>query len=457
MTGLELALIAFALMLLAIFLRVPIGVAMAVTGFVGTWVVLGRPTAPLGQLKSLTYDTFSNYNLSIVPLFLLMGQFATKSGMSSALFQAASDWLGHKKGGVAMAAVGACAGFGAICGSSLATASTMGQVALPEMRKRGYSDSLSTGVLAAGGTLGILIPPSIILVIYAILAQQNIVKMFLAALIPGILAALGYMLTVAIYVRLRPGSATQADRVPYAQRLRTLGRVWPVVAIFGLVMGGITADWDWAEAGVQALFTPTEGAAVGAVATGLYGVITGGLNWKGFLDSILATAQATAMIFFIVLGAALFNAFLALTQAPADLVVWIGAQGFAPLTVLAVILVAYLVFGCVMDSLSMILLTIPIFFPIIVSLEFVIFGYALSPEETAIWFGILALIVVEVGLITPPVGMNLFIINSMAKDIPMARTYAGVAPFVLSDLIRVVILVCFPVITLWLVGVMYPA
>ncbi|QBY00463.1 TRAP transporter large permease [Rhodophyticola sp. CCM32] len=455
MTGLELAIIAFALMLVAIFLRVPIGVAMAVTGFVGTWIVLGRPSAPLSQLKSLTYDTFSNYNLSIVPLFLLMGQFAMKSGMSGALFQAASDWLGHRRGGVAMAAVGACAGFGAVCGSSLATASTMGQVALPEMRKRGYSDSLSTGVLAAGGTLGILIPPSIILVIYAILAQQNIVKMFVAALIPGILAALGYMLTVAIYVRLRPGAATTAARVPIAHRVRTMLAIWPVVVIFGLVMGGIAADWNWAQDGVQALFTPTEGAAVGAVATGIYGLFTGGLTWKGFLDSILVTAQATAMIFFIVLGAQMFNSFLAFTQAPADLVDWITTRGFAPLLVLAIMLVAYLIFGCVMDSLSMILLTIPIFFPIIQALDFTILGYALTPEEAAIWFGILALIVVEVGLITPPVGMNLFIINSMARDIPIVKTYAGVAPFVASDLIRVVILVAFPGITLWLVGVMF--
>jgi tripartite ATP-independent transporter DctM subunit len=379
MMGLELALLAFALMLVAIFLRVPIGVAMAVTGFRRHLDRAGPSRRrALAQLKSLTYDTFKDYNLSIVPLFLLMGQFATKSGMSSALFQAASDWLGHRKGGIAMASVGACAGFGAICGSSLATASTMGQVALPEMRKRGYSDSLSTGVLAAGGTLGILIPPSIILVIYAILAEQNIVKMFVAAIVPGILAAIGYMLAVAVYVRVRPNAATTAERVPYGARMRTLARVWPVVGIFGLVMGGIAADWDWTQDGVQALFTPTEGAAVGAVATGLYGMFTGGLTWKGFLDSVLATAQATAMIFFIVWGAKLFNGFLALTRAPDQLVTWIEASGYAPLAVLAIMLVAYLLFGCVMDSLSMILLTIPIFFPIIMSLDFVILGHALS-------------------------------------------------------------------------------
>ena len=238
------------------------------------------------------------------------------------------------------------------------------------MRKRGYSDSLSTGVLAAGGTLGILIPPSIILVIYAILAEQNIVKMFVAAIVPGLLAALGYILAVAVYVRVRPDAATTAERVPYRLRMRTLARIWPVVVIFGLVMGGIAADWDWSQAGVQALFTPTEGAAVGAVATGLYGMFTGGLTWKGFLESVLATAQATAMIFFIVWAAKLFNGFLALTRAPDLLVTWIEASGYAPLMVLAIMLVAYLLFGCVMDSLSMILLTIPIFFPIIMSPRF---------------------------------------------------------------------------------------
>ena len=450
MTGLELAIVAFILMLVAIFLRVPIGVAMGVTGFIGTWIVLGRPNAPLAQLKTLSYETFASYSLSIVPLFLLMGQFATRSGMSAALFNAASDWLGHRKGGVAMAAVGACAGFGAVCGSSLATASTMGQVALPEMRKRGYADSLSTGVLAAGGTLGILIPPSVVLVIYAILAQQNIVKMFVAALVPGILAALGYIAVVAIFVRVKPDAASTAPRKSLAERIHGLITIWPVVVIFGLVMGGIAGDWNWAQPGVQALFTPTEGAAVGAVATGLYGIMTRSLTWRGFLDSILQTAVSSAMIFLILLGAQLFNSFLAFTQAPQALTEWVSTQGFSPHMVLAAILLCYLVFGCVMDSLSMILLTIPIFFPIIQGLNF-----GLSPEETAIWFGVVTLITVEVGLITPPVGMNLFIINNVARDIPISRTYRGVAPFVLSDMLRIVLLVAFPGITLWLVRLMF--
>lgn len=450
MSGIELAMTAFGLMLGAIFLRVPIALAMGLTGFFGGWYILGSPNAMMAQLKTLPYESFSNQGLSIVPLFLLMGQFATKTGMSSALFTAASDWLGHRKGGVAMAAVGACAGFGAVCGSSLATASTMGHVALPEMRKRGYSDSLSTGVLAAGGTLGILIPPSVILVIYAIYAEQNIVKMFMAALIPGLLAAMGYLLTVAVYVRLRPDSASAAPRVPYRQRFRTLARTWPVIVIFGLTMGGIVGDWNWVKPGAQALFTPNEAAAFGATATALYGALMRTLSWRAFLDAILETAKATGMIFFILLGAEIFKGFLALTRAPDMLADWVTGQGFTPLMVLTAMLLAYLVFGCVMDSLSMILLTIPIFFPIIEALDF-----GLTPEQTAIWFGILALIVVEVGLITPPVGLNLFIINQVARDIPIVKTYRGVAPFVISDLIRVIILVSFPGITLWLVGVMF--
>ncbi len=444
MSGLELSIIAFVLMLSMIFLRVPIAAAMAITGFIGTWYTLGNPNAVLAQLKSLTYDTYSSYSLSIVPLFLLMGQFATKSGMSGKLFRAAADWLGHKKGGIAMASVGACAGFGAVCGSSLATAATMGQVALPEMRRYGYSGALSTGVLAAGGTLGILIPPSVILVIYAILTEQNIVKMFAAALFPGVLAALGYILTVGIYVRIWPDSATTAPRVPYAKRFRSLAEVWPVVGIFLLVMGGIAADWNWTRPGVQALFTPTEGAAVGAVATGIYGFFSGGLNRKTFIECIMSTASATAMIFLIVFGAQIFNTFLAFTQTPQALAEWVVGSGYSAWTILTIMLICYLIFGCVMDSLSMILLTIPIFFPIIEALDF-----GISVEETAIWFGILALIVVEVGLITPPVGMNLFIIQSMAKDIPITQTYRGVTPFVISDLVRVVILISMPMITLF--------
>ncbi|MFN3744931.1 MAG: TRAP transporter large permease [Hyphomicrobiaceae bacterium] len=438
MSGAALAGIAFAVVLGAMLLRVPLGAAMLLTGLCGTWIVTGSMVPALAGLKTLTYDTFSSHSLSIIPLFLLMGQFATRSGLSESLFRAAADWVGHRRGGLAMAAVGACAGFGSVCGSSLATAATMGQVALPELRRNGYSGALATGVLAAGGTLGILIPPSIVLVVYAVLTEQNIVKMFMAALVPGILAAIGYVITVSVFVRLSPGSSGVFERKGGSERLRSLRRVWPVAAIFALVLGGIYVGW----------FTPTEGAAIGAVATGFYALATGRLDGPTFAACILETAVASAMIYFIILGAAAFNTFLALTQLPQAAADWAQASGLAPLTILALILVCYLILGCLMDSLSMMLLTIPVFFPVVMALDF-----GLTPEETAIWFGIIVLIVVEVGLITPPVGLNLFIINSMAPGVPIGHTYRGVLPFVVSDMVRTAILVMFPAITLWLVRI----
>jgi tripartite ATP-independent transporter DctM subunit len=411
-----------------------------VIGVAGTSLVTGSTVPALAQLKSLVYSTFSNYSLSIVPLFLLMGQFATRGGMSRALFRAAETFVGHRRGGVAMAAVAACGGFGAICGSSLATAATMGQVALPEMRRAGYSGALSTACLAAGGTLGILIPPSVVLVIYAILTEQNIAKLFMAAFVPGILAAAGYMLTVSLYVRFRPDSAGHRERAPWSERIAALVGVWPVLLIFIAVIGGIYSG----------VFTPTEGAAVGAAGTGLVALWKGGLDRKGLVESFLSTATSTGMIFFIVLGATVYNGFLAFSQLPQQSAAYVAELGLSPWLVLVLILVCYLIFGCIMDSLSMILLTIPIFFPIVSALDF-----GLPPEEFALWFGIIVLIVVEVGLITPPVGMNLFVINSMAPDIPLSQTFRGVMPFIASDILRVAILVLFPSLTLFLVRWLY--
>jgi tripartite ATP-independent transporter DctM subunit len=421
-------------LLLLIFLRVPIGMAMLSVGLVGSWQVYGNLAPQLNQMKTMAYSQFSSNSLSIVPLFLLMGQFAGLGGMSKALFKAAEAFLGHRKGGLAMAAIGACAGFGSICGSSLATAATMAQVALPELKRAGYANSLATGALAAGGTLGILIPPSIVLVIYAILAEQNIAKMFAAAFVPGILAAMGYMLVINLMVRFKPELAGDQPRATGRERVAALVAVWPVILIFVVVVGGIYSG----------LFTPTEGAAVGAVTTGLLAWIRGGLDKAKLLTALEATASGTGMIFMIVLGAAAYNSFLALSQMPQEMAAWVGAQGLSPYAVLWAILVFYLIFGCVMDSLSMILLTIPIFFPMISGLDF-----GMSPENTAIWFGVLVLIVVEVGLITPPVGMNLFVIQSMAPDVKIQETYRGVIPFVVTDLIRVVILMLFPAITLF--------
>ena len=436
MTRLELGFWSFLVLLGMVFLRAPIGLAMLLCGFGGWYYAMnGNPTPLLAKLKSETYTTFSSYSLTIIPMFLLMGQFATLSGMSQALFRAAESFLGHKRGGVAMASVGACAGFGAICGSSLATAATMGRVALPELRRYGYSGGFSTATLAAGGTLGILIPPSVILVIYAIITEQNIAKLFLAAFIPGILAALGYMLTISLYVRLYPASAGTRAPVPMRERWRALSATWPVLVIFGVVVGGIYLGW----------FTPTEGSAIGAAGTGLVALFSGSLNWQVFKESLLGTARTTAMIFFIVLGASFYNGFLALSGVPQFMADWVLEQGLSPWLVLSVILLFYLLFGCLMDSLSMILLTVPIFFPVISVMDF-----GLTTEELAIWFGILVLIVVEVGLITPPVGMNLFIINAMDRETPITDTYKAVMFFVGSDILRVVILVLFPAITLFL-------
>ncbi len=437
LTRLELGFWSFPILLGLIFLRAPIGLAMFLMGLLG-WIFAmnGNPTPILAKLKSETYTTFSNYSLTIIPMFLLMGQFATLSGMSTALFKAAESFLGHRRGGVAMASVGACAGFGAICGSSLATAATMSRVALPELKRYGYSGGFSTATLAAGGTLGILIPPSVILVIYAIITEQNIAKLFLAAFVPGILAAIGYVITISIYVRLYPDSAGTRAAVPMAERWKALAETWPVLAIFALVVGGIYAGW----------FTPTEGAAVGAAGTGLVALMGGNLTWRVLGEALIGTAKTTAMIFFIVLGASLYNNFLALSGAPQWLADFVLSQGFTPILVLSVILLFYLIFGCVMDSLSMILLTVPIFFPVISGLDF-----GMTPEHVAIWFGILVLIVVEVGLITPPVGMNLFIINAMDRETPMTETYKAVLFFVGSDIFRVILLVAFPAITLFLI------
>lgn len=440
MSNFEIGLWSFPVLLLLIFLRIPIGLSMVIVGVAGNALIRGSMSPTLAQLKDLSFSTFSSYSLSIIPLFLLMGQFATLGGMSESLFKAAEKWLGHRKGGVAMAAIGACAGFGAICGSSLATAATMGKVALPELKKSGYSDSLATGVLAAGGTLGILIPPSVILVIYAILTEQNIAKLFVTAFVPGILAAIGYMITIAIFVRLKPGSAGSRERAPYRERFSALVSVWPVLLVFLLVVGGIYFGW----------FTPTEAAAIGAVGTGILALLSGGMNWDNFTKAILETATATAMIFFIIFGAGLFNSFLALSQLPQEVATFVITQGFSPWLVLTIILLLYLVFGCVMDSLSMILLTIPIFFPIIIGLDF-----GLPASEVGLWFGILVLIAVEVGLITPPVGLNLFIINNMAEDVPMLETYKGVLPFVIADIVRVILLVAFPTITLLAVRLLF--
>ena len=427
----------FVAMLVLIILRMPIAISMLVCGAAGFAMIAGVQPL-LGLLAELPYSRVANHELTVIPLFILMGQFAAEGGISQALYRAARAWVGHLRGGIAMATVGGCAAFGSICGSSVATGATMATVALPEMRRYGYSGALATGVLAAGGTLGILIPPSIILVIYAILTESSIAHLFLAAMIPGLLATLGYAIAVSLYVRVYPESGPAAERATWAERKASLGTIWPVVLIFSTVIGGIYLG----------VFTPTEGAAIGAASTGILAMLAGGMRGAGIKRAVLDTARISGMIFLILIGAELYSSFLALSQLPQALSEWIGALGWTPFHILIAIIVLYLFLGCVMDSLAMILLTVPVFLPVILKLDF-----GMPPEAVTIWFGIVVLSVVEVGMITPPIGINVFVINSMAKDVPMTESFRGVLPFFLSDLVRIVLIASFPALSLWLTGI----
>jgi len=438
MSGIATGGIIFALLMVLLVVRVPIGIAMFTMGAAGYYYLTGGEALPiLNYLKNLAYARLSNYDIVVIPLFLLMGQFATHGGLSAALFRFVEAFMGHLKGGVAMASIGACAGFGAICGSSLATAATMGQVALPELKRFGYSGSLATGALAAGGTLGIMIPPSVPLVIYAILTQESIGKLFMAAVLPGIIAMLGYMLVIKIIVTLNPSAGPAGPRSSWAKRLKALLQVAPVLLVFVVVIVGIYGGWA----------NPTEAAAIGAAACGVLAVVSGGMRTRGLIDSALGTAQATAMIFLVLLGADMLNTALALSQMPVELAAWVQASQLSPMVVMMAILLIYIFLGCVMDSLAMILLTIPIFYPVVMGLDF----YGMTDSDKSIWFGILALMVVEIGLVHPPVGMNVFIINRLARDVPLVETFKGVVPFLVSDFIRIGFLLFFPSIALVLV------
>jgi tripartite ATP-independent transporter DctM subunit len=441
MTGITIALLLFAGMLLLMALRVPIAMAMMVPGVIGYVALSGWPSL-LNALKGLAYARLANYDLTVIPLFLLMGAFASQGGLSRSLFQAGNAVIGHLKGGLAMAAVLACAAFGSICGSSIATAATMTKVALPEMRAMNYSGKLATGALAAGGTLGIMIPPSVILILYAILAEQNIAKLFAAAVIPGLIATAGYCIAIAVYVRLHPTEGPATRRHTWPELLTALKNVWAVAAVFLLVFGGIYTGW----------FTPTEAAAVGAAATFVVAIARGELDLAGIKACFYDTAMTSGMIFMLFLGADILNSALALSQFPAALAGAVENSGLPPVAVVAGILIFYVVLGCVMDEISMILLTLPIFLPTVAGLD--LFG--LGPSEKIIWFGILILMVVEIGLIMPPVGLNVYVINGLARDIPIADTYRGVMPFVASDFIRTALLLAFPSLSLWLVRILVP-
>ncbi|SMF77858.1 TRAP transporter, DctM subunit [Tistlia consotensis] len=415
-------------------IRVPIAYAMMLVGAVGT-VVLSGPAILLSQLKTLAYGQFSIYDLSVVPMFVLMGNIATRAGLSRDLFRAANAWLGWMRGGVAMAAIAACAGFGSVCGSSLATASTMGQVALPELRRYRYSPSLATGTVAAGGVLGILIPPSIVLVVYAVIVEANITTMFIAAFVPGLIAVLFFLITIAIYVRLVPDAGPRGDRVSREEIVASSIAVLPVAVIFGLVIGGIYFGF----------FNPTPAAAIGVFLVAVYGLGRRLVGWRELRSALLDTAKTSGMIYLILLGAELLKIFMSRGGVPQAAAEMMASSGLPPLAIMALLLVALIFLGCLMDSLSMILLVIPFFWPVIAQLDF-----GLGAEPTKVWFGILALIVVELGLITPPVGMNVFVINAMSRDVPMSQTFRGVMPFFFVELLRVVLLLAFPGITLFL-------
>ncbi len=434
MSPLALTALIFGVMLVMMAIRIPIAIAMFSAGALG--YVLQAGWLPLANfLNTQAFARFASYDLSVIPLFILMGNFASQGGISKALFEFASVVMARFRGGLAMASVMACAAFGAICGSSVATAATITSVALPEMRRHGYSGRLATGALAAGGTLGILIPPSVPLVIYAILAEQNIAKLFAAAMIPGLIAMVGYMIAIAIYVRVVPGHAPEHEDAPRLTAA-TLWGVMPIAIIFLLVFGGIYGG----------LFTPTEGAAVGAASTFVAALAKREITWDKFKHCFYATAQASAMIFMIFLGADLMNAALALTQVPGQLAAVVNSWGLPPLAVVGAILLFYVVLGAVMDELSMILLTIPIFFPMVMALDF-----GMPSESVAIWFGIMVLMTVGFGLLAPPVGLNVYVVNGMAKDVPIAESYRGVMPFLVSDTLRTLLLLFFPGISLWLV------
>jgi tripartite ATP-independent transporter DctM subunit len=437
MSGGALAVAIIVAMLALMALRAPIWIAMFLPGLVGYWLAAGD-IALLAFLKGLVFARFSVYDLSVIPLFLLMGQFATQGGLSQALFRCAAAFVGHLRGGLAMASVLACAAFGAVCGSSVATAATVAQVAMPEMRRFRYDGGLATATLAAGGTLGILIPPSVVLIIYAIITEQNIAKLFAAAFVPGFLAAFGYIVAISVATRLRPQWGPAEPRLGWLERLRTVGGVWPVLAIFVIVFGGIYGG----------VFTPTEGAAVGTLCTFAAGVLNGRLRWPQLRRSILATAETTAMIFMIFIGADMLNATLALTQMPAHFAQMVATLDVSPLVVVAGIVLVYVILGAVMDELSMILLTLPVIFPAVMQLDL----HGLDATSKAIWFGILVLSVVEVGLIMPPVGLNVYVVSSLAREVPMGQTYRRAFIFLAADAVRIALLFAFPIISLWLVS-----
>jgi tripartite ATP-independent transporter DctM subunit len=432
MSPVEIGIVGMVVLFALLFLGVHVGIALGAVGFFGFVAIAGFNSA-LGIVRIVPYSTFSNYGLIVIPLFILMGNFAFHSRMSADLYNTTRVWFGRVRGGLAMATVAACAAFGAVCGSSVATAATMGKIALPEMKKHGYDDSLATGTLAAGGTLGILIPPSVIMIIYGVLTENSIGKMFLAGFIPGILQAFFYIVLIGGMCLLYKGKAPAGERSSIWAKIKSLRHSWAVVLLFALVIGGIYFG----------LFSPVEAAGVGAFGAFAIALVRRQLTWKGFKDSLTDAVLTSSMIFIIMLGANIFGYFLAvtgLTQALSDALLGMDVNRY---WILLIILIIYIVLGMFMDSMAMILVTLPIFYPVVMELGF-----------HPIWFGIIIVRVAEIGLITPPVGMNLYVIQGIADKVPMSKVFRGATPFVVADFFHVAMLVGLPVLATFLPDLM---
>ena len=409
-------------------IRVPIAFAMGIVGFFGLALLRGWNPA-MASAGTLMYETGFSYTLSVVPLFILMGNFVSRAGLSQELFRAAYAFIGHWRGGLAMSTIVACAGFGSICGSSIATAATMSKVAYPSMKRYGYSDALATGSIAAGGTLGILIPPSVIMVIYSLMTETNIGAMFAAGVIPGILAPVLLMVAVAWQTRRNPAAGPRGDRSPWPERWRALRGIWGVVVLVVLVMGGIYGG----------AFTVTEGAAIGAFGAFIFALARRSLTWAVLAQVLVESARTTAMLFTILIGALIFANFVNFTSMPQDLKDYVEQFQLSPMTVIFLICAIYVLLGTAMEELSMILLTVPVLFPLVVHLGF-----------DPLWFGVLVVVVVEIGLISPPVGMNIFVLRTLLPNVSTGTIYRGVTPFVIADIVRLIILISLPILSTWL-------
>ena len=415
-----------AILFALLFSGIPIGYCLTLVGFVGVASIIGIDPA-LAMIGQVYADAGRSYTLSVVPLFLLMGNMIVQSGIADEIYDAANAWLRHRKGGLAMATIVACGGFGSVCGSSLATAATMGRIALPAMRRHGYSDSLATGSIAAGGTLGIIIPPSVILVIYGILTQQDIGKLFLAGIVPGLLGIIGYMLAVRLSLFLRPEKIADLPRLSLAERLAATRGVAPALLLFAFVLGGIYLG----------VFTATEAAGMGAAAAILLTVLRGKLTWRATLFTLFETGKTTAVMFFVLFGALYFLNYVNLSGLSTDIRNWVLGLDMPPLGVIFMIMLMLLVLGSLLESLSMVMLVTPILFPIVTALGF-----------DPIWFGVFLVVATELSYITPPMGMNVFVLRVVARDVPIGQIFRGVVPFVILDLVRLVLLILFPILAL---------